>query len=142
MTGIEIIRTAKEQSGGRWIPSPGLVYPLLGRLLAEGLIEETEDGGYLLTEKGAKELEHIEQIKQGLSQQYDIFMNIGAAGMFLVKDAVDRLIAFTSMTREEIDSLGEKQRVRYKEFLKNELRRLETAEAGREEPEKRAEETP
>ncbi len=142
MTGIEIIRTAKEQSGGRWIPSPGLVYPLLGRLLAEGLIEETKGGGYLLTEKGAKELEHIEQIKQGLSQQYDIFTNIGAAGMFLVKDAVDRLIAFTSMTREEIDRLGEKQRVRYKEFLKSELRRLETAEAGRKEPEKRAEETP
>ena len=32
---------AVEQSQGIWKPSPGLIYPLLGRLLDEGLIEET-----------------------------------------------------------------------------------------------------
>ena len=40
-TGKEIIDYAVEQSNGIWKPSPGLIYPLLGRLLDEKLIEET-----------------------------------------------------------------------------------------------------
>ena len=34
-TGKEIIDYAVEQSNGIWKPSPGLIYPLLGRLLDE-----------------------------------------------------------------------------------------------------------
>ncbi|TLX75429.1 MAG: PadR family transcriptional regulator, partial [Thaumarchaeota archaeon] len=45
-TGKDIINKAIAQSGGRWKPSPGLIYPLLGRLLDENLIEETKDGKY------------------------------------------------------------------------------------------------
>ncbi|MFQ6134394.1 MAG: PadR family transcriptional regulator [Nitrososphaerales archaeon] len=136
MTGREIIRTAKEQSEGRWTPSPGLVYPLLGRLVAQGLIEEVEGGGYTLTKKGVKELEHISRIKRGISEQYDIFTSLGVAGRFLVRDVVDRIISFTSMALEDIDRLGEKQRVRYREFLKRELRRLEKKEEHMEPEEK------
>ena len=36
-TGKEIIDSAVKQSDGIWKPSPGLIYPLLGRLLDEGL---------------------------------------------------------------------------------------------------------
>ena len=43
-----------EQSNGIWKPSPGLIYPLLGRLLDEGLIEETKDGRYQITKKGKR----------------------------------------------------------------------------------------
>ena len=53
-TGKEIINYAIEQSGGIWKPSSGLIYPLLGRLLDEGLIEEAEDGRYRLTKKGTE----------------------------------------------------------------------------------------
>ncbi len=35
-TGKEIIDSAIEESAGEWKPSPGLIYPLLGRLLDEG----------------------------------------------------------------------------------------------------------
>ena len=45
-TGKEIIDSAVEASAGNWKPSPGLIYPLLGRLLDEGLIEESENGKY------------------------------------------------------------------------------------------------
>jgi DNA-binding PadR family transcriptional regulator len=31
-TGKQIIDTAVKQSDGKWNPSPGLIYPLLGRL--------------------------------------------------------------------------------------------------------------
>jgi len=51
-TGKEIIDAAIEQSDGIWKPSPGLIYPLLGRLLDEGLIEETKAGKYQITRKG------------------------------------------------------------------------------------------
>lgn len=50
-TGKEIIDYAVQQSNGIWKPSPGLIYPLLGRLLDEGLIEEDKDGKYQLTKK-------------------------------------------------------------------------------------------
>ena len=40
-TGKEIIDFAIKQTEGKWKPSPGLIYPLLGRLLDEKLIQET-----------------------------------------------------------------------------------------------------
>ena len=43
MSGKEIIDFAIYESEGKWKPSPGLIYPMLGRLLEEGLISETEN---------------------------------------------------------------------------------------------------
>ena len=125
LTGREIIRTANEQSKGKWIPSPGLVYPLLGRLAVQGLIEEAESGGYSLSVKGIKELNRISKIKQDISEQYDIFTSLGITGKFLVSDVIDRIISLTKMAREDIDRLGKNQLTRYYEFLKAEVRRLE-----------------
>jgi DNA-binding PadR family transcriptional regulator len=39
MTGKEIMDETSNRTEGAWKPSPGLVYPLLGKLLSEGLIE-------------------------------------------------------------------------------------------------------
>ena len=58
-TGKEIIDNAVKESGGRWNPSPGLIYPLLGRLLDENLIEETNDGKYKVSQKGKTTLGEI-----------------------------------------------------------------------------------
>lgn len=125
LTGREIIRTANKQSNGKWTPSPGLVYPLLGRLAGQGLIEEVESGGYSLSEKGVEELERMSMIKRGISEQYDVFASLSVAGKFLVSDVVDRIISLTKLAREDIDRLGKNQRSRYYEFLKGEVRRLE-----------------
>ena len=48
-TGKELIDFAVKQSEGKWKPSPGLIYPLLGRLLDEKLIQETTGGKYKIT---------------------------------------------------------------------------------------------
>ena len=48
-TGKQIIDSATKQSDGKWKPSPGLIYPLLGRLLDDGLISEDKDGKYRIT---------------------------------------------------------------------------------------------
>jgi DNA-binding PadR family transcriptional regulator len=39
------------QSQGKCRPSPGLIYPMLGRLLDEGLIYELDAGRYKITQK-------------------------------------------------------------------------------------------
>ena len=61
-TGKEIINSAIEESDGKWKPSPGLIYPLLGRLLDEGLIEETENGKYQITDEGKNNLKRFRGI--------------------------------------------------------------------------------
>lgn len=54
--GYEIIAELEDRSRGRWRPSPGSIYPALGRLENKGLIVGTEtDGGkrrYALTDEG------------------------------------------------------------------------------------------
>src|SRR5215210_7072239 len=55
MHGYELITMLEERSGGRWKPSPGAIYPALGKLEQRGLVTSTEDDGkrrYDLTEEG------------------------------------------------------------------------------------------
>lgn len=57
MSGAEIVEVIKEETGGRWIPSSGSVYPLLASLHEKGFTRETpsEETGikrYALTPKG------------------------------------------------------------------------------------------
>ena len=54
MSGKEVIGKAVLESEGLWKPSPGLIYPLLGRLLEEDLIEQTEDGRYKISKSNLK----------------------------------------------------------------------------------------
>ncbi len=55
MHGYEIIQLLEAQSGGRWRPSAGSVYPTLQQLADEGLVTSEEIDGrrtYTLTETG------------------------------------------------------------------------------------------
>lgn len=57
MHGYEVIQELEAQSGGRWRPSAGSVYPTLQQLADEGLVTSTEVDGrrtYTLTEEGQK----------------------------------------------------------------------------------------
>jgi DNA-binding PadR family transcriptional regulator len=57
MHGYELITVLEERSGGRWKPSPGAIYPALGKLEARGLVTSTEQDGkrqYELTEDGRR----------------------------------------------------------------------------------------
>ena len=75
-TGIEIIDSAVEASAGNWKPSPGLIYPLLGRLLDEGLIEESENGKYQITNNGKTILMDLENWKMNMQQQMSTMMRL------------------------------------------------------------------
>ena len=55
MHGYELITELEQRSGGRWKPSPGAIYPALGKLEASGLVTSKEEDGkrlYELTEEG------------------------------------------------------------------------------------------
>ncbi len=55
MHGYEVIQELEAQSGGRWRPSAGSVYPTLQQLADEGLVTSDEVDGrrtYTLTEQG------------------------------------------------------------------------------------------
>jgi DNA-binding PadR family transcriptional regulator len=57
MHGYEVIQELESQSGGRWRPSAGSVYPTLQLLADEGLVTSEEVDGrrtYTLTDAGTK----------------------------------------------------------------------------------------
>jgi DNA-binding PadR family transcriptional regulator len=58
--GYEIIKTLEERSGGKYVPSPGTVYPTLQFLEDQGYVRATEEAErriYQLTDAGQAELE-------------------------------------------------------------------------------------
>src|ERR1043166_1019661 len=77
MTGKEIIDKAIVQSQGKWRPSPGLVYPMLGRLLDEGLIAELENGRYRITQKGLDMTADLQSVNNIFEKQLDVMSRIG-----------------------------------------------------------------
>src|ERR671924_1915133 len=80
MTGKEIIDKAVTQSDGKWRPSPGLIYPLLGRLLDEGLLEELENGKYKITKKGLDMAADLQSVNNIFEKQIDMISRIGNVG--------------------------------------------------------------
>jgi DNA-binding PadR family transcriptional regulator len=57
MSGVEIVEAIDKETGGRWIPSSGSVYPLLASLHDKGFTSEMPSGEacikrYELTDKG------------------------------------------------------------------------------------------
>ena len=89
--GKEIIDSAVEASAGNWKPSPGLIYPLLGRLLDEGLIEESENGKYQITNNGKTILMDLENWKMNMQQQMSTMMRLMDMGKFMGMDMLERV---------------------------------------------------
>ncbi|MEM2856649.1 MAG: PadR family transcriptional regulator [Candidatus Nitrosocaldaceae archaeon] len=125
LTGKQIMEVAAKDSGGMWKPSAGLVYPLLGRLLQEGLIEEDEMGRYRITEKGLNVLKDIQYMEDIVKKQLDVVLKIGNVGKFVVADLLERLTSISSILGENLDKMTKEEREKYKEFLLKELKKIE-----------------
>jgi DNA-binding PadR family transcriptional regulator len=129
MTGKEIIDRATLQSGGRWKPSPGLIYPLLGRLLDEGLVAEENDGRYAITKKGIEITSDLESFGNVIQKQIDVMMRVGNVGKFMAMDLIDRVSTIGSALSSNLDSMTQDERGKYREFLQSELRKLDEQES-------------
>ena len=122
LTGKEIMDRASEQSKGEWKPSPGLVYPLLGRLLDEGLVEESDGGKYQLTEKGRNTAQDIDKIVESIKKQLDVLIRLCNAGHFAAMDLIERAASAGDRLRE---SAGRANTAKYRKFLESEMKRLD-----------------
>lgn len=59
MNGSEVIDEIESRSLGAWRPSPGSIYPILGRLETEKLISRNEDGTCTATDEGTNVIKLI-----------------------------------------------------------------------------------
>jgi DNA-binding PadR family transcriptional regulator len=132
MTGKEIIDKAIVQSGGKWRPSPRLIYPLLGRLLEEGLIDETDNGRYKITTKGMEMSSDIESVHNIMQKQLDVVLRVGNVGKFMALDLIDRISAVGAALSSNLDRMTVQERNKYKDFLITELNKLEGRENSKE----------
>ena len=128
MTGKEIIDKAILQSQGKWRPSPGLIYPMLGRLLDEGLIVELENGRYKITQKGLDMAADLQSVNNIFEKQLDLMSRIGNVGKFITMDLIDRISTIGSTLSSNFDKMTEEEKKKYKQFLLNELRKFQEQE--------------
>ena len=128
MTGKEIIDKATEESGGRWKPSPGLIYPLLGRLLDEGLVTEN-DSRYSITKKGIEIKSDLESVGSVIHKQIDVMLRVGNVGKFIAMDVIDRIAAVGSALSSNLESMTQEERDKYRDFLQSELKKVDEQEA-------------
>ena len=130
-TGKEIIDNATTQSGGKWKPSPGLIYPLLGRLLDENLIEETKDGKYQITKKGRLIADDLETLNKIVKNQMDVMFRVGNVGKFVAMDLLERVTSIGNSLSSNVSNMTKEETGKYKKFLEAELQKIETAEKRR-----------
>jgi DNA-binding PadR family transcriptional regulator len=140
MTGKEIILEAEERSRGDWTPSPGLIYPLLGRLVRDGLIAETDEGGFTITEKGEEALQQYTKLQRQLERQLELVNELGLSvyskGKFVAEEAINRISGVTSSVWDRVtERSGKAQQSfeeKYEEFLHAELERVMKRKSERE----------
>ncbi|BDQ31669.1 hypothetical protein NZNM25_06680 [Nitrosopumilus zosterae] len=125
ITGKEIIDYAVEQSNGIWKPSPGLIYPLLGRLLDEELIDETKDGKYKLTKKGLDTAADVDKINDIVKKQLEVLFRLGNVGRFVALDLLEKISTMGSILSSNLTNMTDDETQKYKKFLQDELKKIE-----------------
>ncbi|MGI0021117.1 MAG: PadR family transcriptional regulator [Nitrososphaera sp.] len=129
MTGKEIIDKATAQTEGRWKPSPGLIYPLLGRLLDDGLVVEDDNSRYSITKKGLSIIGDLETLNGVVQKQLDVMLRVGTIGKALATDLIDRVITIGTAISSNPDAISREDRSKYRQFLQSELKKLDEQES-------------
>jgi len=132
LTGKGIIEESILRSDGDWAPSPGLIYPLLGRLVRDGLISELDGGKFTTTEDGLDELSTHGTFQDQIESQFNLVNKLGlsmfAAGKFLAEEALDRISSMTTTVRDRVgkksDEAQQQFDEKYEAFLLRELEKL------------------
>jgi len=124
-SGKEIIDHAIEQSQGEWKPSPGLIYPLLGRLLGERLIEETKDGKYYITKKGKVTAKDVEILNDVVKKQLNVLFRLGNVGKFVAMDLIEKVTTMGTVLSANVSNMTKGETEKYRKFLRSELEKLQ-----------------
>ncbi len=96
--GYDLIRAIEEMTGGRYAPSPGIVYPTLTLLQDMGLIQESGSEGarkaFAATEEGERHLaERAEEVEVLLARLSGLGDEKKKAGGAPIKRAVGNLLS-------------------------------------------------
>ncbi|MBT5643003.1 PadR family transcriptional regulator [Candidatus Bathyarchaeota archaeon] len=132
LTGKGIIEESINRSDGDWAPSPGLIYPLLGRLVRDGLISELDGGKFTTTDNGLEELSTHGTFQDQIENQFNLVNKLGlsmfAAGKFLTEEALDRISTVTTTVRSKVGKRSNEAQQqfdeKYEAFLLQELDKL------------------
>ncbi len=95
MHGYELITELEDRSQGRWRPSPGAMYPALGRLEESGIVSAIEVDGkkqYSLTDRGREVLAELQAEREGDSAPWD---DPGTGGRGDLRRQVSELVSQT-----------------------------------------------
>ncbi len=109
-TGYSIMRTIEDKTEGAWRPGPGTVYPLLRRLLKEGLLEKASSAEtgvtvkYSVTKKGKQELEEMQRTLASAGKRERVMVRLFAD----LLPAEVWAAAFVNRGREIFDVFQEK----------------------------------
>ena len=88
---------------------------MLGRLLDEGLISETDSGKYKITSRGIDVAADVDSVHI-MQKQLDVVMRVGNVGKFMAMDMIDRLSAIGLTLSSNLDKMTEQEREKYKQF--------------------------
>jgi len=132
LTGKDIINESIRRSDGYWAPSPGLIYPLLGRLVRDGLVAELDEGKYTITEAGLKELREKSDFQNKLETQLALINKLGlfmfAAGKFIADETIEHMKRVSTTLWDRLKNLPPHMQrsfeVKYEQFLLEELEKL------------------
>jgi DNA-binding PadR family transcriptional regulator len=100
------IREGKEID--KAINPPGLIYPMLGRLIEEGLIDQMDDGRYNITTKGLDMIKDLESVHNVFQKQFGVLLRVGSFGRFMALDLLDTNIG--NALSSNLDKMTEQER--------------------------------
>ena len=95
--GVEIMNTIESMCFGTYKPSPGSVYPLLGKLAEEGLIKKSTDGRYEITAAGLESGDyqwHWQWWDHGPYTPYNVIGDIESNVRFLEDAGAEKLVTY------------------------------------------------
>jgi hypothetical protein len=98
---------------------------LLGRLLDEGLIEETKDGKYQLTKKGKDTASDVDKVNDIVKKQLEVLFRLGNVGRFVAIDLLEKISAMGSILSSNFANMTDEETKKYKQFLELELKKVQ-----------------
>jgi hypothetical protein len=88
-----------------------------GRLIEEGLIDQTDDGRYKITMKGLDMIKNLESVHNVFQKQFEVLLRVGSRGRFMTLDLLDRITNIGSALSSNLDKMTEQERNRYRHFF-------------------------
>ena len=139
MSGAEIVERIEKQTGGRWKPGPGSIYPLLAWMLEKGFTKESpkEEEGfkrYSFTVQGSKFLEKQIEFGQDFLNKLEFLLPLliggvqfgsGKEKLRIAVEPARQLISTFMSIRHKLDGLSQEDAEEIAQILKECSQKLE-----------------